>query len=384
MTVRLIYDNLPPEPVGISSAEEIIAEALAGRMFILADDEDRENEGDLVIPAQFATPAVINFMAMHGRGLICLTMERSQIERLGLLSMSQNNGTRYQTAFMTSIEAREGVTTGISAADRARTIQVAIAPNAGPRDIVTPGHIFPIQARDGGVLERAGHTEASVDVARIAGLIPAGVICEIMNEDGTMAHLDDLRHFAARHHLKIGTISDLIAYRRRTETLIARRLTTAFHSVHGGEFKLSLYTNLITGAEHVALVKGDISPVKGPVLVRMHALNILEDVMGDRAQGHGGALHASMRMVAKEGRGVVVLMRDVQAVSLARKLETRRTGVEVRSELRDNGVGAQILLDLGVRDMIVLSNTQRAVIGLDGYGLRIVGQRPIDAINLEN
>lgn len=361
----------------ISSPEEIIAEAQRGRMFILSDDEDRENEGDLVIPAQFATPEAVNFMAKYGRGLICLAMERAQVERLGLPLMTQQNGTRYQTAFTVSIEAREGVTTGISAADRAHTIQTAILPNCGPQDIVTPGHVFPLLARDGGVLVRAGHTESAVDIARMAGLIPAGVICEILNEDGTMARMPDLIKFAQVHNLKIGTVADLIAYRRRTETIVERRLTTTFNSMHGGDFTLHIYVNKAAYAEHVALVKGDITQGGTPPLVRMHALNVLEDVLGDRSHSHGGELQAAMRLIADAGRGVIVLLREAQAASLSRRLEAQMKGQDVARELRDYGVGAQILLDLGVKDMVLLSNSHKTIVGLDGYGLRVVEQRTL-------
>ena len=361
----------------LSSPEEIIAEAQNGRMFILADDEDRENEGDLVIPAQFATPEAINFMAKYGRGLICLAMEREQVERLGLPMMSQQNGTRFQTAFTVSIEAREGVTTGISAADRAHTIQTAIAPQCGPQDIVTPGHVFPLLARDGGVLARAGQTECSVDFSRMAGLIPAAVICEIMNEDGTMARMPDLVKFAQFHNLKIGTVADLIAYRRRTETIVERSLTAPFVSAHGGEFTLHIYVNKVAYAEHVALVKGDLSQAGEPPLVRMHALNVLEDVLGDRSHGHGGELQTSMRMIAEAGRGVIVLLREAQAASLSQKLMVQMKGTEPEKQLRDYGVGAQILLDLGVRDMVLLSNAKKTIVGLEGYGLRVVEQRSL-------
>ncbi|MDR3448211.1 MAG: 3,4-dihydroxy-2-butanone-4-phosphate synthase [Alphaproteobacteria bacterium] len=363
----------------ISTPDEIIAEAEAGRMFILADDEDRENEGDLVIPAQFATPEAINFMARHGRGLICLAMEKKQVERLGLPMMSQQNGTRFQTAFTVSIEAREGVTTGISAADRAHTIQTAISPASTAQDIVTPGHVFPLLAKAGGVLERTGQTEGSVDIARLAGLTPAAVICEIMNEDGTMARMPDLIKFAQFHGLKIGTVADLIAHRRRTETLIERRLTQPFTSIHGGDFVLHIYVNKIAYAEHVALVKGDISG-KEPVLVRMHALNVLEDVLGDRSHHHGGELQASMRLIAEAGRGVIVLLREAQAASLSEKLAAKpatESAPKDKDLLRDYGVGAQILLDLGVRDMILLSNSQRTIVGLEGYGLHVAGQRAL-------
>jgi 3,4-dihydroxy 2-butanone 4-phosphate synthase/GTP cyclohydrolase II len=371
MMPRIIHDDKG----FITPVEEIIAAAQDGRMFILADDEDRENEGDLVIPAQFVTPEAINFMARHGRGLICLAMEKKQVERLGLPLMTQQNGTRFQTAFTVSIEAREGVTTGISAADRAHTIQTAISTAKGPQDIVTPGHVFPLVAREGGVLERAGQTEGSVDIARLAGLVPAAVICEIMNEDGTMARMPDLVTFAQFHNLKIGTVADLIAYRRRTETIVERRMTSAFTSMHGGDFSMHIYVNKIAYAEHVALVKGDIAASGEPVLVRMHALNVLEDVLGDRSHGHGGELQASMRMIAEAGRGVIVLLREAQAASLSQRLsgEAQESG----KELRDYGVGAQILLDLGVRDMILLSNSQRTIVGLEGYGLSVAEQRPI-------
>jgi len=373
MTVRLVQEN----HLAISSPEEIIAEAQRGKMFILADNEDRENEGDLIIPAQFATPEAINFMARFGRGLICLALERERVNQLGLSLMSQQNASPHQTAFTVSIEAREGVTTGISAADRAHTIQVAIASHSSPQDIVTPGHVFPLMARDGGVLARAGHTEASVDISRMAGLIPAGVICEIMNEDGSMARMPDLIKFAQFHNLKVGTIADLIGYRRRTETIVERRLTTTFNSMYGGNFVMHVYINKAAYAEHIALVKGDLTEGKDPPLVRMHAMNVLEDVLGDRSKGHGGELQTSMRIIAEAGRGVIVLLREAQAASLSQRLEARIKGEEPSRELRDYGVGAQILLDLGVRDMILLSNSRRTIVGLEGYGLRVVEQRPI-------
>jgi 3,4-dihydroxy 2-butanone 4-phosphate synthase / GTP cyclohydrolase II len=373
MNLKLVQDDHR----AISSAEEIISEAQRGKMFILADDESRENEGDLIIPAQFATPEAINFMAKFGRGLICLALEKERIEQLGLPLMAQQNSNPQQTAFTVSIEAREGVTTGISAADRAHTVQVAISPHSGPQHIVTPGHVFPLLARDGGVLVRAGHTEAAVDIARKAGLMPAGVICEIMNEDGSMARMPDLITFAQFHNLKIGTVADLIAYRRRTETIVERRLTTQFSSAHGGDFTMHIYVNKAAYAEHVALVKGDLKKGDQPPLVRMHALNVLEDVLGDRSHGHGGELQASMRMIAEAGRGVIVLLREAQAASLSQRLEAILKGGESGKELRDYGIGAQILLDLGVRDMVLLSNSRRIIVGLEGYGLRVVEQRPI-------
>ena len=377
----------------LSSIDEIVEDARNGRMFILVDDEDRENEGDLVIPAQFATPEAINFMAKYGRGLICLAMTRERCETLGLKLMSADNASRHQTAFTVSIEARDGISTGISAADRARTIQVAIDPGKGARDIVSPGHVFPLVARDGGALVRAGHTEAAVDIARMAGLIPAGVICEIMNDDGTMARLPDLVPFAQHHGLKVGTIADLIAFRRKHDRIVDRVHETPFESEHGGTWRMLVYVNRAAYAEHIALVKGDLSGAD-PVLVRMHALNVLDDVLGDRTLGRAGALQASMRAIGEAGRGVVVLLREPRATSLSDRVKAR-LGVAAdpavvvdpgrakprdpaSGELRDYGVGAQILLDLGVRDMILLSNARRSVVGLEGYGLNIVGHKAID------
>ncbi|MGE0424214.1 MAG: 3,4-dihydroxy-2-butanone-4-phosphate synthase [Reyranellaceae bacterium] len=358
-------------------ADEIIEEARRGRMFILVDDEDRENEGDLVIPAQMATPEAINFMARYGRGLICLALTAKRVEELGLPLMAQNNGTRHQTAFTVSIEAREGVTTGISAADRARTVAVAIDPSCGPRDIVTPGHVFPLLAREGGVLERTGHTEAAVDLARLAGLQPAGVICEIMNDDGTMARRDDLIRFAQMHGLKIGTISDLIAYRRKYDSIVKRVTETTLDSHIGGEFRVIVYVNKATLAQHVALVKGDVAS-GGPVLARVHAMNLFTDILGEKATGRGGEIEATMRIIAEEGRGVLVLIREPIGVQLA--LNRRRAGEKVEppiGELRDYGVGAQILLDLGISQMTLLTNTTRNIVGLEGFGLEVVGQRPL-------
>lgn len=361
----------------LSRPEEIVEEARQGRMFILVDDEDRENEGDLVIPAQCATPEAVNFMAKYGRGLICLAMDHERIERLRLPLMAQQNGTRHQTAFTVSIEAREGVTTGISAADRARTIQVAIDPKTSPDDIVTPGHVFPLLARDGGVLVRAGHTEAAVDIARMAGMTPAGVICEIMNDDGTMARLPDLVKFAQFHGLKVGTIADLIAYRRRTETIVEQKLAASLDSRFGGRFQMYVYVNKVAYAEHIALVRGDISGDE-PVLVRMHALSVLDDVLGDKGAAREGELQASMELIAREGRGVVVLLREPQATGLSTTLTARLEGKGSSvPALRDYGVGAQILLDLGVRNMVLLSNRVKTIIGLEGYGLTVVGHRPI-------
>ena len=360
-----------------AAAEDIIEEARKGRMFILVDDEDRENEGDLVVPAQFATPEAINFMAKHARGLICLAMTRERVEQLGLALMAQNNGTRHQTAFTVSIEAREGVTTGISAADRARTVAVAIDPSCGPQDIVTPGHVFPLVARDGGTLERTGHTEAAVDLARLAGLVPAGVICEIMNDDGTMARRNDLITFAQRHGLKIGTISDLIAYRRRYDSIIRRISETSLDSIYGGDFRCVVYLNKVTKAQHVALVKGDPS-AGGPITVRMHAVNLFTDTLGQRSGGRGGEIEASMREIAQEGRGIIVLIREPLTVVLAEQRRRAGEAVEpVGQELRDYGVGAQILIDLGVKEMVLLTNSKKSIVGLEGFGLKVVGQKPV-------
>ena len=361
----------------VSPIDEIIEEARNGRMFILVDDEGRENEGDLVIAAQMATPDAINFMARHGRGLICLAMTRERIEALGLPLMAQKNESRHETAFTVSIEARDGVTTGISAPDRARTIAVAIDPTTGENDIVCPGHVFPLVARDGGVLVRTGHTEAAVDLARLAGLNPAGVVCEIMNDDGTMARRDDLIAFAQRHGLKIATIADLIAYRRRHDRVVERRLTETLESRYGGTFQTAIYVDKTTGVEHIALWKGELSGA-GPVLVRVHVLDVLDDALGERTSGKAGELERVMRLIDEAGRGVLVVIREPTPTSLSDGIKARLGEQEKTfGELRDYGVGAQILLDLGVTDMIVLSNTKRTIVGLDGYGLKVVEQRPI-------
>lgn len=364
----------------LSSIEEVVEEARSGRMFILVDDENRENEGDICVVAQMATPEVINFMAKHARGLICLSMTRDRIEKLGLPLMSSRNETRHETAFTVSIEAREGVTTGISAHDRAHTIQVAIDPQRGREDIVTPGHVFPLMAREGGTLVRAGHTEAVVDIARMAGLNPSGVICEIMNDDGTMARLPDLVQFAQFHNMKIATIADLIAYRRRTESVVERAVETSLRSRFGGDWRMIVYTNKVTYAEHVVLVKGDIT-TKDPVMVRMHALNVLDDVLGEASATRGGTLGAAMGLIGEVGRGVVVLIREPSPTSLSDrvrdKLRAEAEGRAPQAELRDYGVGAQILLDLGIHEMVLLSNNRKTIIGLDGYGLSVVDQRPI-------
>jgi 3,4-dihydroxy 2-butanone 4-phosphate synthase/GTP cyclohydrolase II len=356
----------------ISPTEELLEEARRGRMFILVDDEDRENEGDLVIPAQFATPDAINFMARYARGLICLSMTRARVDQLGLPLMAQSNGTRHQTAFTVSIEARDGVTTGISAADRARTVAVAINPEVGREHIVTPGHVFPLVAREGGTLVRAGHTEAAVDFARLAGLNPSGVICEIMNDDGTMARMPDLVAFAQHHGLKLGTIADLIAHRRRTEKLVRRVQEGEVEQAVGGTWRAIVYENTAAPGEHLALVKGDVS-TDGPVLVRMHAASLFREIISGRGLGD---LHAAMRMIDAAGRGVVVLLRDPRPDALSIRLKRGATNA-IAPEIRDYGIGAQILEDLGVKRIIRLSNNPRPLIGLEGYGLQVLETRPL-------
>jgi len=353
----------------ISSIEEIIEDARNGRMFILVDHEDRENEGDLVIPAQMATPEAVNFMATHGRGLICLTLTSERIDQLGLPLMALKNSSRHETAFTVSIEAREGVETGISAKDRAVTIAAAIDPKSGPQHLATPGHVFPLRARDGGVLVRAGHTEAATDVSRLAGLNPSGVICEIMNDDGTMARLPDLVSFAQKHNLKIGTISDLIAYRRRHDNLVRERSVKRVHSLHGGEWLMRIFADETHGDEHVVLTKGDLSG-EAPVLVRVHTLNPLEDVLGI-GDDHVGALQGAMRVIAAEGRGVIVLLRDTTMKMVGEDEVSPHT-------LRQYGLGAQILSALGLGPITLVTNSQAPkVVGLDAYGLSISGTRAI-------
>ena len=360
----------------LSSAEELIEEARNGRMFILVDDEDRENEGDLIIPAQFATPDAINFMARYARGLICLALTQQRVEKLGLPLMSQQNGTRHQTAFTVSIEAREGVTTGISAADRAKTIAVAIQSDSTRDDITTPGHVFPLLAREGGTLVRAGHTEASVDIARKAGLNPSAVICEIMNDDGTMARLPDLVAFAQMHNLKLGTIADLIGHRRLTERLVRKVEEGIFKHAAGGEWRAIVYANTVEYQEHLVLAKGDISD-GAPVMVRMHAVDLMDDMTG---QPHWIAVHNAMHMIGQAGRGVVVMIREHRKTALAERVRLLASQPRPQRELRDYGIGAQILLDLGIKNMILLTNRRRTVIGLEGYGLNIMEQRPIPNI----
>ncbi len=367
----------------ISPIEEIVEEARNGRMFILVDAEDRENEGDLIIPAQFATPAQVNFMARFGRGLICLALPKDRARALDLDMMARENRESMKTAFTVSIEAKEGVTTGISAHDRAHTIAVAIDPTKGGDDIVTPGHVFPLVARDGGVLVRAGHTEASVDISRLAGLYPAAVICEIMNDDGTMSRLPELVSFAQFHNLKIGTIADLIAWRRRHDRFLERRIESDFESVHGGRFRVVVFRNTIDNVEHVALVKGRITGDE-PALVRVHRMDFMADVLGE-ASGREGMLGRAMEQLAKSPEpGAIVLVRMGMGEQIARTLGALEAGAKDldsahHQPLREYGVGAQILKDLGVRRMIHLSNSPPSHLpGLDGYGLTVEGWQKID------
>lgn len=361
----------------ISPIEEILAEAREGRPFIIVDAEDRENEGDLVIPAQFATPAQINFMAQHGRGLICVALTVERADQLRLAPMAAKNQTRHSTAFTTSIEAREGITTGISAHDRAHTIAVAVDPTKSADDIVTPGHVFPLVARAGGVLVRAGHTEAAVDIARLSGLAPAGVICEIMSDDGSMARLPELILFARRHGLKIGTIADLIEYRRRRDRMVERVLDAPFESVDGYRFRMVIYRNVVDGAEHIALVRGDIDPDR-PTLVRVHAVDLATDLMrhaGPRSSFVEDALNTIGR---HSGPGVMVFLRD-SSMSWAERYRAGLPHLSPNLTLREYGVGAQILRDLGVGQMTLLtfSATPVHIAAIEGHGLTIVGSRPI-------
>ena len=365
----------PPNRNGLSTIEEVIADARAGKLFILVDDEDRENEGDLCIIGEYAEAEAINFMAKYGRGLICLALTRLRTEQLGLTMMERRNESRHETAFTVSIEAREGVTTGISAADRALTIKTAIDPNCGERDITTPGHIFPLIARDGGTLVRAGHTEAVVDIARACGSEnPSGVICEIMKDDGEMARLPDLIGFAKEHRLKIASIADLIAWRRRNESLVQRTVESAISTRIGGDWRMIIYVNTISDIEHIALVKGDISAGE-PVMVRMHALDLMADLLGAVSEKRAGdELTAAMAAIAEAGRGVVVVLRESIAASLSSMVSQKlklSSETSNNRELRDYGVGAQILADLGIRKMILLSDTRPNVVSLEGYDLEI-------------
>ena len=363
----------------LSPIQDVIEDARNGRMFILVDAEDRENEGDLIVPGQMATPEAVNFMAKYGRGLVCLALTGERAEQLDLSMMSSANRSRHQTAFTISIEAREGISTGISAHDRARTISVAIDPTKSDEDLVSPGHVFPLIARDGGVLVRAGHTEAAVDISRLAGLHPSGVICEIMNDDGTMARLPDLVEFARHHELKIGTIADLIAYRRSHDSLVRMDYETKIDSPFGGKFDLKVYVNTLEYAEHIVLAKGEIRSDK-PTLVRMHSVNVVDDIVGANV-GTGNLIHRAMEEIEREGSGVIVVIRDTRPTTVTDRLLRAEKGDNEKvggNRLIEYGVGAQILLDLGVKDMILMSNApSKKIVGLEGYGLRVVGHRTL-------
>jgi len=371
----------------LSTPEELISDISAGKMVVLVDDEDRENEGDLIIAGEKCDANAVNFMATHGRGLVCLSLTSKRVRGLGLSMMAEENKETFSTAFTTSIEAREGVTTGISAGDRAKTIEVAINEDNGQESIVSPGHVFPLIARDGGVLVRAGHTEAAVDLARLAGLNPSGVICEIMKDDGTMARLPDLVEFCKRHGLKLGTIAELIAYRLRNDATVKRTIETILKRSCGGDFNLIVYESEVNGTEHVAVVKGNISSDE-PVLVRMHAMNILDDTLRDIQNSRAGELEMSLRMIAEEGRGAVVLIRDSWNARFSNQVNLGKSDLNRDSDkskgekltpiIRDYGIGAQILCDLGIKKMRLLTNTKESTIkGIDGYGLSIIERVPI-------
>ena len=364
----------------LSSIEEIVDEARNGRMYVLVDNEDRENEGDLIVPAQMATPDAINFMATYGRGLICLSMTKSRIEELELTPMKKRNTGKLDTAFTVSIESAKDVTTGISAADRAKTIQVAIDKSSGPSDITTPGHVFPLMARDGGVLVRAGHTEAAVDISRIAGLNPTAVICEIMKDDGNMARLKDLIPFCKKHNLKIGSISDLIRYRVNNDPIIKRKNNNVLNTKKYGQWKIFSYENTVNtnGPEHLALIKGDLIETS-PALVRVHVSNFVNDafngVIGDKGNKSSISLDESMSEINKKGSGLIVVINyDDASHSLSKYIDGNDAWNE-EDKIRENGIGAQIIRDQGVKEMVILSKSKRELVGLEGFDIKVITQR---------
>lgn len=377
--------------MGVSTIEEAIEDIRQGKMVILVDDEDRENEGDLTMAAEMATPEAVNYMAKFGRGLICLTLTAEKCDALGLKPMVRDNTSPFETAFTVSIEAKRGVTTGISAADRSHTILTAVAPDASAADLVSPGHIFPLRAKPGGVLVRTGQTEGSVDLARLAGLTPAGVICEIMNEDGTMSRMPELRTFAKQHGLKICTVADLVAYRLKHEQLVRTVAEAKLPSRYGGDWKVVAFENDVDKLDHIALIKGDLSG-DDPVLVRVHSECLTGDVMGSLRCDCGDQLHKAMEAIDKEGRGVIIYMRqEGRGIGLINKLkayELQDQGMDTveanhhlgfKADMRDYGVGAQILLALGIKNMKLLTNNPRKLVGLQGYGIKIVDRVPIES-----